>query len=247
MSEISNILKGIKLPKDNYICSLSESIVSGNGKGKEIGFPTFNMEVEEINIDNSLNEGVYTTILPNHHNIRCVSQISKYKGKFRIETHILEEQVHTVNRNHIISRIRTNDRLTILFLKKIREHAKVSSTSNLLLMIKDDIQKSNDFFSKFNLCNFCKFCYIQDYGYSNYTVTDSSEGCLLELWEEEIDQEQELKLSKTYTRASNCTSYEEGEGEIFDVDGTSERPPEDFIISKLKSHLRESKLDDLGI
>lgn len=63
--------------------------IKGAGKGKEIGFPTVNCEVNEL--PEGMTIGLYASSLHTGWTTKAISLISKTKtNTFRIETHVLD-------------------------------------------------------------------------------------------------------------------------------------------------------------
>ena len=108
-------------------------VLKGLGRGKQIGFPTANINVSEKRIFPRL--GVYITETSYqdmiYHSITNVGINPTFKnsGKMSIETNIFDFD------NEIYG-----ERIEVKFLKRIREEKKFSSVNELVLQISKDIQ-----------------------------------------------------------------------------------------------------------
>lgn len=73
-------------------------------------------------------------------------------------------------------------------------------------------------------CSNCKFFCTRDYGYSNYTVTETEVSCLHNKFsphEESyswLDPKHNEQISSYVKWATECNLYKEGKGPSFDVD-----------------------------
>lgn len=206
---------------------LNSKRVAGFGKGKEINFPTINFFLEKL--PSGLSEGLWAV---RYNRYNSMSLISKYLNGFRIETHVLN---NTLN-------INVGDTVSLFLIKKLREPKIVKDITEL---IKGDKTLITDFFRTYNGCYDCQLCYVQDTGYSNYTVEDSYMGCYLvdnnfKHDYIEMDNEDDTKYN-----AVNCNSLLKGEYWSLDVDGESEGPTDEWLNSTMKIHIRDNKLKQL--
>jgi riboflavin kinase / FMN adenylyltransferase len=108
-------------------------VVKGEGRGKKIGFPTANIEFDHSLLTPA--KGVYIT--------NTITQGEKYisvtnigvnptfvsKFKITVETHLLD-----------FSRDLYGEKLTVIFLKKIRDEIKFPNVNELITQIKKDIE-----------------------------------------------------------------------------------------------------------
>ena len=189
--------------------------VDGNGKGTEIGFPTINFILDEL--PSNIELGLYA-IVTNFG--KGMSLISKYKGKYRIETHIMNKSLM----------VKVGQSVDIYLLDKLRDPIK---THDVKSMIKNDTELSNKYFTNFKTCLSCQLCYIEDYGYSNYTVEGSNIGCYANKFEQREYSRYNGLIVELY-KSNNCNSMIEGDYWELDVDGESERPSDSWILSTLR-------------
>jgi len=197
--------------------------VKGAGKGEEMKFPTINFILDEL--PSGLEQGLYATVGKLGSG---VSLISIDKGKYRIETHIINIKGYN-------SRINVNvgSEYHIKFLDKLRDPKR---TRDIKKLIEDDLALARDYFTKFKTCLSCQLCYIQDYGYSNYTVEGSDIGCYADVFGEvEYDSYYSEEVYNSY----DCKYMSPGEHWDLDVDGENEKPSDQWI----KSTVRDIKLD----
>lgn len=200
----------------------------GNQKGQELGFPTANIVLTKEEFDDSNSTiGVFVTKvkIDNEYLLySAVSSISEMKdSRYLIETHIIDYGNRIGNFY--------NREMSISFLKKIRDNIKFNSLYELTKQIEEDTRIASEYVLGKKTCDNCKLCYQQDEGYSNYTVTDSSIGCFLNIFTE-IDTFVASSLewqSNKHLYAENCSAYEEGEMWYLDVDGEEPRPSKEQI------------------
>ncbi len=196
--------------------NITSKRVKGQGKGTEIGFPTINMELTELPDGISVGLWACATKWAN-----AITNISKSPVGFRLETHLL---------HHARFNICVNTEVSLNLIKKLRNTLK---NKDIYKLIDSDKELGIDFFNKVKTCENCELFYKQDYGYSNYTVEDTSLGCYAGKFED-IDS------------YGNCIEFEgvdceymtEGEPWFFDVDGENESPSDEWI----KSVQRDVKL-----
>ena len=210
--------------------TISSKRVQGAGKGTEIGFPTINFILDEL--PNGLGLGLYASIFPRKVKyytaiFNCLSLISMSRGKYRIETHVIDEDSININ---------IDESIELSFLGKLRDTKKTRDIEKLIV---DDINLTSDFFKKTKTCLNCQLCYIQDYGYSNYTVEGTEIGCYANVFEKsDCDYNRDTIIQYN---AIGCNYMVDGEYWNLDVDGESDRPTEGWI----KSVLRDVKLSKL--
>lgn len=180
----------------------------GSGEGSKIGFPTINSTVTEL--PDGVTIGLYASC------VDCDGKgftlISKSKeGGFRIET-------HTINTSYIDD----NVGYKLYLFKKIREHKNFRNREKQIVI---DKGLCKDFFDNIGTCSNCKYLVVQDYGYSNYTVTDTEYSCLLGVFE----GYGYINTVVEYNVSSECNGFSEGDGWHLDVDGEDEKPSEEYI------------------
>jgi len=199
--------------------------VKGAGKGEEMKFPTINFILDEL--PNGLEQGLYATFGQLGSG---VSLVSIDKGKYRIETHIINiKDIYTKKVNVGVGAI-----YNIKFLDKLRNPKR---TRDIKKLIDDDIALAKDYFTKFKTCLSCQLCYIQDYGYSNYTVEGSNIGCYADVFGEV--EYNSYSYSEEVYNSYDCKYMSPGEHWDLDVDGENEKPSDQWI----KSTVRDIKLD----
>ena len=193
--------------------------VKGQGKGTEIGFPTINMTL--IELPEGISVGLWGVVTNWD---KGITNISKSPEGFRLETHLL-------NGNRFNISVGTSVELN--FIKKLREPSKIKDVYKL---IDSDKKLSKDFFTKLKTCENCELFYRQDYGYSNYTVEGSTQGCYAGKFEDIGDYGTNIEYEGV-----DCEYMIEGEPWHFDVDGETEHPSDEWI----KSTQRDVKLKAL--
>lgn len=214
--------------------SIVSKRVKGAGKGTEMNFPTINLILNELPV--GLEQGLYASILfqkekySNKIN-NCFSLISIDKGKYRIETHAINQNAEIKENAEI--KVNVDDRVEIIFLNKLREPKKMRDVK---LMIESDIKLVSDYFTNFKTCLSCQLCYIKDYGYSNYTVEGSDIGCYANVFEESDSGD-----SITEYNSAGCNYMIRGDHWRLDVDGENLEPTEEWR----KSMIRDVKITNL--
>lgn len=199
--------------------------VEGFGKGKEINFPTINFFLEKL--PEGISEGMWASKKEGY---KSISLVSKYLNGFRVETNVLGFNLI----------VKVGDIVNILFLKKLREPK--TRVKNITKLIEEDKKLVNTFFNDLkDGCFDCQLCYVQDHGYSNYTVESSVMGCYVE--ESGIDMKYVNTISEEESKynAIDCPYFLEGEYWHLDVDGESDSPTDEWI----KSTIRDVKLNIL--
>lgn len=179
--------------------------VEGYGKGKELNFPTINFILNEL--PQGLSLGLWASLSINE---KSISLISKFKNKFRIETHIL------TNYSLIV---KVDEKFKVTFLKKLREPI---LSKDIIKLIENDKKMIADFFTNQKTCLECNLCFKQDEGYSNYTVTDTYMGCYANVFNEKYE------FNITKYNSIDCKLYTEGEYLHIDVEGES-APTQEWI------------------
>lgn len=66
-------------------------------------------------------------------------------------------------------------------------------------------------------CTECKYCVMQDYGYSNYTVEGTMVSCLLDK-NPEFPEDRWYNEHITLGYAENCNSFSDGDAVLIDVE-----------------------------
>lgn len=208
---------------------ISSKRVKGSGKGAEIKFPTINFILAKL--PSGLEQGLYATVGGLG---KGISLISIDKGQYRIETHIIKGYKYNNEIN-----IKVGTRYTLNFLGKLRDPKR---TRDIKKLIADDIELASEYFKNFKTCLSCQLCYIQDYGYSNYTVNGSNIGCYANIFDE-VDYNGYYNYCEQKYNSYDCNHMVPGEHWEFDVDGESEKPSEDWIISTVRD-VRLNKILD---
>ncbi len=193
--------------------------VKGIGMGTKIGFPTINFLLKEL--PDGVDLGLWAIATLNGNGF---SLISKVLTGYRIETHILNNNVN----------IGVNTTYTIFLIKKLRDF---KLYKDRLQMIDDDRLLTIDYFNGVDTCYNCELYFEQDYGYSNYTVEGSTVGCYIGKFDD-IESGGCIHYS-----AVGCEFFKKGDMWVFDCDGYNERPP----VGWVESTVRDAKLKILGI
>lgn len=118
---------------------LSGRVIKGQGRGRQIGFPTANIDIGKDLIIPSL--GVYVTQTKIHDmTYNSVTNIGinptfNMGAEINIETHLLD-----------FSRDIYGEELRIFFLKKVRNEKKFSSVNDLIFQIDQDVHFAQKYF-----------------------------------------------------------------------------------------------------
>jgi len=204
---------------------ISSNRVEGSGKGTEMGFPTINFVLDELPY--GIDQGLYATIIDTLGT--GISLISIHREKYRIETHIVNYSGYT-NIN-----VKVGGNISIFLLDKLRD---VKRTRDIKSLISEDIALSKDFFYKTKTCLSCQLCYVQDHGYSNYTVDGSAIGCYANIFDEREYPHGDIS---TIFNSIGCKSMVAGEYWSLDVDGENDKPTDEWI----KSMMRDVKINQI--
>ncbi len=132
--EIANNLLG----REYFLCG---RVIKGVGRGKQIGFPTANLDYSKENIIPS--NGVYVTkTFLNGMTYFSVTNVG-FNPTFNNgrEVHI---ETHLLDFNHDIY----GEKIKVSFLKKVRDEKKFSSVNELINQINIDSKNAREFFSK---------------------------------------------------------------------------------------------------
>jgi riboflavin kinase/FMN adenylyltransferase len=126
-----NIKEANKLLGRNF--TLRGTVIHGDGRGKELGFPTANLKISDELIKPKV--GVYLAIANKY---QCLVNIGHRptfgdKQELSIEAHLLDFSENLYNAE-----------LELEFIDKIRDEKKFSSKEELIQQIKEDINSSKD-------------------------------------------------------------------------------------------------------
>lgn len=206
-------------------------IVKGKGRGKSIlGYATANALTQDQKMFG--NEGAWYVSVrlsnPKHLNTPhpAVCGVCKKADDWVLETHILDFNEDLYDQN-----------VAIDFIYKIRDLITFKSLDESKAQLESDI----DFVRRYKSCTNCQFCVYQDHGYSNYTVEGTAISCLVNKFdevEESYDGNYWLGL------ATNCEYYNFGDSWHLDVDGESERPSDEWLLSELRDAKIRNVIDD---
>jgi riboflavin kinase/FMN adenylyltransferase len=121
-----NIKEANKLLGRNF--TLRGTVIHGDGRGKELGFPTANLKISDELIKPKV--GVYLAIANKH---QCLVNIGyrptfSDKQEISIEAHLLDFTGNLYNAE-----------LELEFIDKIRDEKKISSKEELIKQIEEDI------------------------------------------------------------------------------------------------------------
>jgi hypothetical protein len=210
--------------------NISSRRVEGAGKGKELNFPTINFFLEKL--PQGISEGLWASEKDNN---KSISLISKYQNGFRVETHVIDR----------FQNVPVGSSVTILFLKKLREPKK--GVKNVMKLIEEDKALVNKFFADFKEgCFDCQLCYVQDHGYSNYTVESSEMGCYVaDLGTGDVNFIDMYSENQSKYNAIDCKYILPGEYWGLDVDNESERPSDEWLENAMRPIVRDVKLKKL--
>lgn len=127
--------------RDYFVTGL---VVSGEGRGKSLGFPTVNLSIDR---KISLSHGVYITHL--HYNGKALPAItnvgvnptfSNDNSPVKIETHSLQEIGDLYGKN-----------ISVQFLKHLRDEQKFSGPKQLVEQIEKDKRQAIEYFNKYEM------------------------------------------------------------------------------------------------
>jgi riboflavin kinase/FMN adenylyltransferase len=147
-TRIRNFLKEGNLPEANrllgYNYILSGNVIHGENRGKKIGFPTANLSVSENKLIPS--KGVYACfadVYPNLKGIPAAVNIGinptfNTGNSIKVEAHLLAENMPDLY----------GKKLTLHFVRKIRDEVKFSNPDELKQRIKEDIEICKEVLSK---------------------------------------------------------------------------------------------------
>jgi riboflavin kinase/FMN adenylyltransferase len=147
-TRIRNFLKGGNLPEANrllgYNYILSGYVIHGENRGKKIGFPTANLSVSENKLIPP--KGVYACLADVYPNLNAVPSAVNIginptfntKGSVKIEAHLLAENLPDLY----------GKKLTLHFVRKIRDEVKFSNPDELKQRIREDIEICKDILLK---------------------------------------------------------------------------------------------------
>ena len=218
--------------------TISSKRIKGSGQGTAMNFPTVNFILDKL--PSGIEPGLYAVITTGNKGnsiwprtvdiLQGLSLISKHRDQFRVETHI--PLFKSLKSN---LKVDVGDTFSITILSKLREPIKTKDVST---MIVEDIKLLSNYFDNFKTCLSCELCYIQNHGYSNYTVEGSNIGCYANVFEEN-----DFSYGDTieqYT-SSNCKYMIPGSHWVLDVDGENERPTDEWI----KMTVRDQKIKEI--
>ncbi|MGC8941621.1 MAG: bifunctional riboflavin kinase/FAD synthetase [Sulfurihydrogenibium sp.] len=112
---------------------LIEKVVKGDGKGKEIGFPTINLKPDE---DLCLRKGVYAGFLEK--DAQIYKAVINFGNRPTVDGSKTFIEVHLLQKPHKFPE--ENEKVKIYFIKYLREERKFDSIDSLKNQIKLDIQ-----------------------------------------------------------------------------------------------------------
>jgi riboflavin kinase/FMN adenylyltransferase len=121
-----NIKEANKLLGRNF--TLRGTVIHGDGRGKELGFPTANLKISDELIKPKV--GVYLAIANKHQCLVSIGYRPTFgdKQELSIEAHLLDFSENIYNAE-----------LELEFIDKIRDEKKFSSKEELIKQIKEDI------------------------------------------------------------------------------------------------------------
>lgn len=118
---------------------LSGRVIKGQGRGRQIGFPTANMEFSRESVIPSL--GVYITETSiggmNYHSVTNIGNNPTFNSgnEIHLETHLLN-----------FSRDIYGEVVRVSFIKKLRNEVKFKSVNELIFQINSDLEKVREYF-----------------------------------------------------------------------------------------------------
>jgi len=135
---IKDLIKNSEIQKANILLGRSYQIcgevISGQGIGSKEIVPTLNINSKEYLLPK---EGIYATNTKIgdiwYKSVSFIGHRVSTDGKFAVETHIIDKDIHSAN-----------DSIEISFESFIRENRKFDSLSELKRQIEDDILKAKE-------------------------------------------------------------------------------------------------------
>ncbi|HDM37972.1 MAG TPA: hypothetical protein ENG55_02815, partial [Candidatus Omnitrophica bacterium] len=119
-------------------------IIKGKGLGSKIGYPTINLKTDQ---DIILKSGVYIGYLEyQHRNLKSVVNIG-YNPTIKPHQKKKSVEAHILNFNQKLY----NQKVKIYFLRKIRDEKRFKTLEELTRAIKEDIDKTQEYFRKTNI------------------------------------------------------------------------------------------------
>lgn len=119
--------------------SISGRVIKGAGRGRQIGFPTANLDYDKVCIVPSL--GVYVTRTTfkgmTYFSVTNVGKNPTFNSgnEIHLETHLLDFNVDIYG-----------EKISVSFVKKIRDEKKFSSANELIQQIKSDVATTRELF-----------------------------------------------------------------------------------------------------
>ncbi len=140
--EIKDFIRNSEIEKANMLLGRSYQIcgevISGQGIGSKELVPTLNINTQDYLLPK---EGIYATKTKIgdiwHNSISFVGHRVSTDGKFAIETHILDKELHNIKGS-----------IEISFENSIRENRKFGSLNELKAQIEKDIKEAREYYER---------------------------------------------------------------------------------------------------
>lgn len=125
-----------------YRYSIAGVVVKGNQIGRQLGFPTANIDVKERYKNKLLPSGVYVAeVMIGQESHQGMLNIG-YRPSIRLDEHELRAEVHIFNFDKEIY----GQHITIYILEKLRDEERFVDIKNLVSQLKTDKAKSRQYF-----------------------------------------------------------------------------------------------------
>lgn len=120
-----------------YAYSISGEVVKGNQIGRTLGYPTANIEVKDTYKNKLIpKQGVYVVKVQCKENSYQGMANIGYRPTIHLEKHVFTTEVHIFN----FSKEIYNQKITILFVERIRDEIKFDALDQLKEQLKKDAQ-----------------------------------------------------------------------------------------------------------
>lgn len=191
--------------------------VRGKGLGTKIGFPTINIELD--NLPEGLDIGLFVCSASKNsffYYTTGILNLSKTNnGKIRGEYHVMDGSSSGYDYQ--------NDFIQFVIFDKLRDYRKIT-VENRESTINLDKMLYLDFINSRKTCKNCIFFVAQNFGYSNYTVDGTIYQCLKSRFTDTDNYDASY-------HGVRCDSHIEGEPWQLDVDGDEPKPTEEWLTS----------------
>jgi riboflavin kinase/FMN adenylyltransferase len=128
-----------------YKYQMSGQVVKGNQMGRDLGYPTANIDVKEKYEHKLMPPGVYAVQVKWAHKSYYGMANIGYRPTIKLSKHELTAEVHIFHFNLNIY----HENISMCFLEKLREEEKFDSLDMLKLQLKKDHENANHIISRY--------------------------------------------------------------------------------------------------